>query len=424
MKGNIFKGKGSSKLLTALAVSLFILASIIVAAALTGYRYNILSHQIDRPGDSYIKDIGSVSLTESGNYIASYVVKATFYPDLSIPLIYNPKKTVSKVNDFETLKNDIIISVDNPSRKDFQRAIISSNGVLKNEGHISEKVDIETLMQSIADNSYNGNFDLTDYYLESDTEQLQLMRDFSDKIQNWSVSYTNGKTISFNDVDFIVSAKANSAESEDELMKALDVNEELKASAKKKINSYDTSGSLSFNFVNHKGEEITVQGGTWGDVVNSEEERNAIKNLARNLTSEESRKPIMKVEMDNHNLPDTYIEVDKSEQRVYYYVSGNCTVSSDCVTGKSGKRETPSGTFYVTEKKKEKDLKGADYVSHVHRWLRLTWTGVGLHDATWRSRFGGNIWRTSGSHGCINLPKSFAYELYDMVEDGTCVVVY
>ncbi len=416
--------KGIKYLLLLLSFSLFALAALIFAASVTGYRYNILTHDIDRPGESTVKHIGNISLIENGVFLEFFPVNATFYPDLSMPLVYNPDKTVFKVNDYDELKKNITDFIDNSSRTDFQRAVISGNGLLSDEGHISEQVKIDELIQDIENRNYDGEFELADYYEESDTEQIALFRNFSKKIQDWNIRYTNGSSISFNDVEFVVSASANTAGSEEELMKSLSVSENIGKKVRAAINSYDTSGSLSFNFVRHDGEETVVKGGTWGDVVDTLGEWEAVRVLGASLVSESSRKPLMKVEMDNYRLPDTYIEVDKSEQRVYYYVSGNCTVSSDCVTGKRGGRETPTGAFYITEKKKEKDLKGADYISHVHRWLRLTWAGVGLHDATWRNRFGGNIWQTSGSHGCINLPKNFAYQLYDMVESGTCVIVY
>ena len=50
--------------------------------------------------------------------------------------------------------------------------------------------------------------------------------------------------------------------------------------------------------------------------------------------------------------------------------------------------------------------------------------GIGLHDASWRKTFGGQIYMTSGSHGCVNLPSSFAANLYSQVTVNTPVVVY
>ncbi len=49
---------------------------------------------------------------------------------------------------------------------------------------------------------------------------------------------------------------------------------------------------------------------------------------------------------------------------------------------------------------------------------------IGMHDATWRSQFGGDIYLTSGSHGCINLPLSKARQIYDYVAKHYPVVCY
>ena len=50
---------------------------------------------------------------------------------------------------------------------------------------------------------------------------------------------------------------------------------------------------------------------------------------------------------------------------------------------------------------------------------------VGIHDASWRNgRFGGTIYKNSGSHGCINVPEEIAEKLYQTVEKDTPVVAY
>ena len=50
--------------------------------------------------------------------------------------------------------------------------------------------------------------------------------------------------------------------------------------------------------------------------------------------------------------------------------------------------------------------------------------GIGLHDSNWRSTFGGDIYKTNGSHGCINLPTDAAKLIYETVEIGYPVVCY
>lgn len=49
---------------------------------------------------------------------------------------------------------------------------------------------------------------------------------------------------------------------------------------------------------------------------------------------------------------------------------------------------------------------------------------VGMHDASWRSSFGADIYLRNGSHGCVNLPSKKAEVIYGYVEQGEPVIVY
>ena len=64
------------------------------------------------------------------------------------------------------------------------------------------------------------------------------------------------------------------------------------------------------------------------------------------------------------------------------------------------------------------------YESFVSYWMPFIGGSYGLHDASWRSNFGGDIYIYSGSHGCVNLPPAKAGELYKMVSVGTVVIVH
>ena len=46
------------------------------------------------------------------------------------------------------------------------------------------------------------------------------------------------------------------------------------------------------------------------------------------------------------------------------------------------------------------------------------------HDADWRSSFGGEIYKTNGSHGCINLPPAKAAVLYDHVYKNMPIICH
>lgn len=124
-----------------------------------------------------------------------------------------------------------------------------------------------------------------------------------------------------------------------------------------------------------------------------------------------------------------YLEIDLTRQKVWLYRNGKCIVSGKCVSGNvSGGHSTPTGMFYLDYKTTDTYLRGRNndgskYNSHVNFWMPFN-GGIGLHDATWRSRFGGTIYRYNGSHGCINLPYSVAKKIYENINYKTLIIVY
>lgn len=66
---------------------------------------------------------------------------------------------------------------------------------------------------------------------------------------------------------------------------------------------------------------------------------------------------------------------------------------------------------------------GEGYSSPVSYFMPFAYN-IGIHDASWRDTFGGTIYKTSGSHGCINVPPAFAEQLFNAVDKGTPVVAY
>ena len=126
----------------------------------------------------------------------------------------------------------------------------------------------------------------------------------------------------------------------------------------------------------------------------------------------------------NTDIGDSYVEVDLNAQKVWLYQNGRKILETDCVSGTLGTgRETPGGVYFVYYKQSPAVLTGPDYSSPVTFWMPFN-GGIGLHDASWRSSFGGDIYRTNGSHGCINLPYSAAEMIYKTVTIGYPVVCY
>ena len=135
---------------------------------------------------------------------------------------------------------------------------------------------------------------------------------------------------------------------------------------------------------------------------------------------------------DNHGFGGNYVEVDLSLQHLWVYEDGEVIFETDVVSGlNDAKHRTPAGAFFAYDKKRDTTLRGDKqedgewgYETDVAYWIRLTDTGIGLHDASWRYSFGGDIWRWNGSHGCINIPTWAMPTIYDIVETDMPVAVH
>ena len=118
----------------------------------------------------------------------------------------------------------------------------------------------------------------------------------------------------------------------------------------------------------------------------------------------------------------TFVEVDLTNQTIVYYKNGEVITQGNVVTGNvSAGNATPSGVYRLDWKAKDFVLRGDGYASPVSFWMPFN-GGIGLHDASWRSSFGGSIYKTNGSHGCVNLPYSVAEAIYNNIEDKTTII--
>lgn len=190
--------------------------------------------------------------------------------------------------------------------------------------------------------------------------------------------------------------------------------------------SYDTYGAVR-KFRTSKGKTIKISGGSYGWLMNIGETVNAIQEViaSKRDTVMEPVYSYKAMHREEDDIGDTYVEVSLKDQHVWVYKNGKLKVQSDCVTGLNSvsSRKTPTGIYPITFKKRDYTLVGEGYNSHVDYWIPFN-KNVGLHDASWRSYFGGNIYKTNGSHGCVNLPASKAKKIYQYVKKGEPVIVY
>lgn len=191
------------------------------------------------------------------------------------------------------------------------------------------------------------------------------------------------------------------------------------------VEAYDTVGTeLAYKAT--RGETVMVPYKKYGTKLDRDAEVAYFLEAFKNDVSE-VHVPKYKQEGYVRGLDDignTYIEIDMTEQKMYAYVNGFCEVETDIVTGSMNKGwDTPAGVNYIYAKQRNRILCGADYESFVSYWMPVN-GGIGIHDATWRSKFGGEIYKKNGSHGCINTPKTNMKKIYELYEVGTPVVMF
>ena len=195
---------------------------------------------------------------------------------------------------------------------------------------------------------------------------------------------------------------------------------------------YDTYGAER-TFQSTRGDVVTIKGGTYGTRLDQKAENEYLLERLHALAGEkgaaleELHIPSYKKKAlyrGKNDIGSTYIEIDMTAQKMYYYEEGRLLLETDVVTGNlSRKWGTPEGVNFVYGKQKNKILRGPGYASPVKFWMPVN-GGIGIHDANWRLKFGGEIYKKSGSHGCINTPTEKMTQLYDMVEKGTPVVMF
>ena len=125
-----------------------------------------------------------------------------------------------------------------------------------------------------------------------------------------------------------------------------------------------------------------------------------------------------------NDIGDSYVEADLTNQHLYLYQDGEVVLETDFVSGRiNNNSRTPEGIFGITYKTRNAVLRGEGYATPVNYWMPF-YGNYGMHDATWRGAFGGDIYLTNGSHGCINLPLNMAEQIYGYVFKGFPVICY
>ena len=182
----------------------------------------------------------------------------------------------------------------------------------------------------------------------------------------------------------------------------------------------------NITFTTSAGATKTIHGGDLGYRINLYQELSELCNNIKNglVITREPIYGMRGIPNGAFDTNKTYIEINISKQKLWYYKAGVLIIESDIVTGNlSNGNGTPNGAYYIKYKELNATLKGPGYSTGVSYWMPFN-ESIGLHDAKWRGAFGGSIYKSDGSHGCINLPFLTAQTIYNNVSPGGIVICY
>ncbi len=301
----------------------------------------------------------------------------------------------------------------------------------------------------VADGTFGFQYIISEFYeqpvIKADSEELLERQDFYKENLSSNVSYTLGKdiiTITPADIASFRGLKTASSGplTEDEIKavkKAVSDNVLLEDVIRDYVYQfacdYNTLGETR-TFETSYDKKIKVKGGDYGFALDQDAE---YEQLIKDLTSGKpvKRDPLWLMTgfteyQIGNDIGSTYVEISIKKQHLWYYKDGKQIVSCDVVTGNPYMGySTPTGTFGLSYKQYGATLRGenadgSEYESEVYYWMPF-YGNYGMHDATWRSSFGGNIYLGGGSHGCVNMPLKSAEKLFNNLADRNVpVVVY
>lgn len=342
--------------------------------------------------------------------------------NMTAEISYDKEQLVKQVEKLSCLTDNKVIEPKEPSFKYVSNAFVIVDEIKGNK--IDKELLIERVENSIS--KMESTIDLksakcyeTPKYT-SKSEKVLKARDILNKYVSSKVTYTFGdskEVIDGSTIEKWIKVDDNFNVSLDE--------EKLSEYVASLANTYNTTGKTK-SFHTSSGNIINISGGDYGWQIDIEKE---VQALSEHIKEGQAitKEPAYGQTAVSHAISDignTYVEIDMTKQHMWFYKNGSLVVQGDVVTGNlSLNYTTPGGIYTLKDKERNATLKGQDYTTPVSFWMPFN-GGIGIHDATWRDVFGGEIYKTNGSHGCINSPSDLAQTIYENIEIGTPIVCY
>lgn len=295
-----------------------------------------------------------------------------------------------------------------------------------------DEINFDDLIYDMKEGINTGlklDYDLEDYYIQpkftKESENIVKVVEEISEYSSMAITYEFGEQKEVIDWNKIKKHLEYNPDTAVLTLKTKWVRKFVQDLAKK----YNTYGKTR-KFKSTKDGKVTIHGGIMGWWIHEDDTVKQLNKLLKNKKSK-NVEPVYRNVAAQHgedDIGDTYVEISINRQHLWFYKDGKLKMDSKIVTGKLTKdRKTTVGVLRIYGKQRDRYLGTMavqGYRSFVHYWMPFNWDGQGLHDATWRNKFGGNIYKTGGSHGCVNLPYSFAGKLYEEVKIGMPVVIY
>lgn len=334
---------------------------------------------------------------------------------------YNKEQLAIKINALNCLNEEIV----EPKNVSFKY----SNGSYEVIGEVyGNKINKDKLINAIEKSILRGEtgLDLNEN-LCYENPKYTLSSDKTLKAKNLLDKYISTK------ITYLF-------ESESEILDAniinqwLSVDEDLEVEIDKRAVSkyvqklskkYDTVG-VARKIKTSTNKVVEVKGGFYGWKIDQVAETKALlENIKRGDVLRKEPKYLQRaLYRGSDDIGNTYVEINITRQYLWFYKDGKLITQGPVVTGNPNKGySTKVGVYMLNYKEEGATLRGPHYEAEVTYWMPFN-GNIGLHDASWRYSFGGEIYKRRGSHGCVNAPKYLAKKVFDNIEDGTPIICY
>lgn len=335
---------------------------------------------------------------------------------------YDEKMLQESLDKLSCLDSNNIIEPQNPTFRYTDDGYVIIEEVKGNK--INRDILYDKIVNAILKGERTIDLEVSDCYEKakytSNSQEVLDTKDMLNKYIDSEITYIFGDK-----TEFLDGAVINEWLKVDENLQITFDEKKMKAYLDKLSSTYDTVGKER-NFSTSLRTVKKISGGDYGWLINKNEE---IQQLIEEIKEGKAitKEPIYiqtALSHENSDIGNTYVEINMTGQHLWFYKNGILVVEGDVVTGNVNNNcSTPTGIYKLKYKQKDATLRGDNYSTEVSFWMPFN-GGIGIHDAKWRYEFGGNIYRTNGSHGCVNAPYYLANIIFDNIEADTPIICY